>query len=84
LPACSGCGNTLNRELLQGSPHLWGDAGQLDVLHWHVFANTALPPPEDACPPGEERLLSDQRRLLVGERSVVILVGRETIRRGEA
>jgi isoamylase len=45
-------------------------------LRWHGFANTALPPPEDARPPGTEVPLHDQHRLLVGERSVVILVGR--------
>jgi glycogen operon protein len=42
---------------------------------WHVFANTALAPPEDARPPGTEPPLPG-RHLLVGPRSVVILVGR--------
>jgi isoamylase len=43
---------------------------------WHTFANTALPPPEDAWPAGLEPVLTDQRRILVGDRSVVVLVGR--------
>lgn len=43
---------------------------------WHVFANTAVASPQDVWPVGNEPPLSDQRKLLVGERSVVILVGR--------
>jgi glycogen operon protein len=45
-------------------------------LRWHVFANTALPHPDDAATPGEEAALADQRQILLGERSVFILVGR--------
>ena len=45
-------------------------------MQWHVFANTGAPPPEDIWEPGNEPLLSDQHGLLVGDRSVVILVGK--------
>ena len=45
-------------------------------LQWHVFANTAMPPPEDIWPLGSEPRLTEQRQLLVGERSVVILIGK--------
>jgi len=44
--------------------------------HWHLFANTSMPEPEDIAEPGEEWLLEDQDSLLVGGRSVVVLVGR--------
>ena len=47
-----------------------------DGSSWHVFANTALPPPEDVRAVGTEPVLPDQHQLLVGARSVVILVGR--------
>jgi glycogen operon protein len=45
-------------------------------LKWHVFANTAAPPPEDSWEPGAEPLLENQHSFPVGERSVVILVGK--------
>jgi isoamylase len=45
-------------------------------LSWHVFANTSVPPPGDACEPGSEPLVEDQRVFLMGGRSVAILVGR--------
>lgn len=41
---------------------------------WYVFANTAMPPPEDVWEPGQEPLLADQENLLVGGRSIMILV----------
>ena len=44
--------------------------------HWYVFANTALATPEDIREPGKEPILPDQSNLLIGDRSVVILVGR--------
>lgn len=47
-----------------------------DGFRWHVFANTAMQPPEDAWPPGLEPVLREQEHLLVGPRSVVILVGK--------
>ena len=43
---------------------------------WHVSANTGAATPEDAWTPGQEPVLENQSGLLVGERSVVILVGR--------
>jgi glycogen operon protein len=46
------------------------------VGDWHVFANTAMAPPEDVWAPGTEPRLANQDRLLVGDRSVVILLAR--------
>jgi glycogen operon protein len=43
---------------------------------WHVFANTGKLPPEDVWPVGDEPPLADQRHALLGDRSVVILVGK--------
>jgi glycogen operon protein len=51
-------------------PHL--PAGR----HWHVFANTSMPSPEDVHEPGQEPCLGEQGSFLVGERSVVVLVAR--------
>jgi isoamylase len=45
-------------------------------MHWHVFANTIMTPPEDIWEPGCEPLLSDQQQFLVEPRSVVVLVGK--------
>ncbi|NEP89544.1 MAG: glycogen debranching protein GlgX [Okeania sp. SIO2C2] len=45
-------------------------------MQWHVFANTACPSPEDAWEPGTEPVLENQQGLLVGDRSVVILIGK--------
>ncbi|MBD3883471.1 glycogen debranching protein GlgX [Phormidium tenue FACHB-886] len=51
---------------------------KLPIDHrWHIFANTALTPPQDIWEPGKEPLLKDQSKILMGDRSVVILVGRE-------
>jgi isoamylase len=43
---------------------------------WRVFANTAMPSPQDVFEPGNELVLEDQHSILVGPRSVVVLVGR--------
>jgi glycogen operon protein len=43
---------------------------------WHTFANTSMPSPHEIVSPGQEQALGEQRHFLVGERSVVILVGR--------
>ncbi len=43
---------------------------------WYLFANTSVSAPDDAWPPGSEPILDDQHGLLVGDRSVVVLVGR--------
>ncbi len=44
-------------------------------LAWHVFVNTCLAP-NDAAEPGQEPLLENQQGILVGDRSLVILVGK--------
>ena len=45
-------------------------------MHWHVFANTGCNPPHDCYQPGTEPLLTNQSGILLGDRSVVILVGK--------
>jgi glycogen operon protein len=45
-------------------------------MKWHVFANTGLNSSATTCEPGTEPVLEDQTGMLLGERSVVILVGR--------
>ncbi len=55
----------------------WFDLPALPAgRQWRVFANTAVESPQDIFWPGEEPLLENQAGLLIGERSVVILVGR--------
>jgi isoamylase len=44
--------------------------------NWHIFANTCVPAPQDAWENGHEPVLENQNGILVGDRSVVILVGR--------
>jgi glycogen operon protein len=43
---------------------------------WHVAANTGVDSSEDSWTPGSEPALSDQGNILLGNRSVIILVGR--------
>ncbi len=43
---------------------------------WYVAVNTGVASPDDIHPRGSEPLLGDQSRLLLGNRSVVVLVGR--------
>ena len=45
-------------------------------MQWHVAANTGAPSPDDIWEPGHEPLLPDQGGLLVGDRSMVVLVGK--------
>ncbi len=45
-------------------------------LNWHIFANTGVASPDDIHPPGDEPLLENPQGLLVGDRSVVVLVGK--------
>jgi glycogen operon protein len=45
-------------------------------MQWHLFANTGVPAGEDSYQPGSEPLLENQRSILIGDRSVVILVGK--------
>jgi len=50
--------------------------GLPEGMQWHAAANTGAPPPEDIWQPGTEPLLENQAGLLVGDRSVVVLVGK--------
>ncbi|MBE2267126.1 MAG: glycogen debranching enzyme, partial [Anaerolinea sp.] len=43
---------------------------------WHVAVNTSMPSGQDIWQPGSEPLLGDQTSVWVGNRSVVVLVGR--------
>jgi glycogen operon protein len=45
-------------------------------INWHIFANTGVASGEDIWQPGSEPLLDNQTGMLLGERSVVILVGK--------
>ena len=47
-----------------------------DGKRWHVFVNTSMPSPQDSFAPGEEAPLSDSSKFVMGERSVVVLVGK--------
>jgi glycogen operon protein len=56
---------------------LWFELPRLPLgMHWHIFANTACLPPEDSWELGTETVIENQTRFLVGDRSVVILVGK--------
>ncbi|WP_009631313.1 glycogen debranching protein GlgX [Synechocystis sp. PCC 7509] len=50
--------------------------GLPDSMQWHVFANTGSNPGEDSWIPGTEPRLDNQSGLLLGDRTVVILVGK--------
>jgi isoamylase len=43
---------------------------------WHIFANTGANPSEASWEPGTEPVLDNQQGILLGDRSVVILVGK--------
>jgi len=45
-------------------------------LQWHLFANTGMDSPDDIYTPGNELVLPNQWDFLVGDRSVVVLVGK--------
>ncbi|MEM9926071.1 MAG: glycogen debranching protein GlgX [Cyanobacteria bacterium P01_D01_bin.50] len=45
-------------------------------IHWHVFVNTGVTPPEDSWEPGCEPKIENQQEIIVGSRSLVILVGK--------
>jgi isoamylase len=56
---------------------LWFEIpGLPNGMQWHVFANTGANPPEDSWEVGSEPVLGNQHGLLLGDRSVVILVGK--------
>ncbi len=50
--------------------------GLPDGKHWHVVANTSVTTPEDVWENGHEPLLENQSGFLIGDRSVVILIGK--------
>ncbi len=56
--------------------HWFEIPGLPNDLQWHVFANTGCNPPNDCYEPGTEPLLTNQSSMLLGDRSVVILVGK--------
>ena len=43
---------------------------------WYVFVDTRRESPEDIWEPGHEPVLTNQSSILVGDRAMVILVGR--------
>lgn len=43
---------------------------------WHIAINTSMPAGQDIWTPGQEPLLGDQSHVWVGNRSVIVLVGR--------
>ncbi len=45
-------------------------------MQWYVFANTGAKAPEDSWIPGTEPRLDNQQGIFLGDRSVVILVGK--------
>lgn len=45
-------------------------------LKWHLFANTGMDSPDDIFTPNGELYLDNQYNFIVGDRSVVILVGK--------
>lgn len=47
-----------------------------DEMQWRVAVNTYIESPHDSFSPGREPILKDQDMLDVGDRSVVVLVGR--------
>ena len=48
-----------------------------DGYSWHIFSNTGMESPNDICEPGKEVRLHNQNEVLVGERSIIILVGKK-------
>ncbi|MGK7903923.1 MAG: glycogen debranching protein GlgX [Hormoscilla sp.] len=54
--------------------HWFDIPGLGDGMQWHVFANTG--DPQGSWQPGTEPVLSEQHGILLGDRSVVILVGK--------
>ena len=57
-------------------PHWFEIPGLPEGVMWHAFANTGVASPEDSFEPGSEPVLENQSGLFMGERSVVILVGK--------
>jgi glycogen operon protein len=57
-------------------PHLFKLPRLPDRMQWQLFVNTAVTPPYDSYEPGRELPLPNPFSLVLGDRSVVILVGR--------
>ena len=56
---------------------LWFEIPGLPMgMNWHIFANTGATTPHDSWEPGTEPVLENQSGLLLGDRSLVILVGK--------
>ena len=56
--------------------HWFETPGLSTGMQWYVFANTGASPKEASWEPGSEPLLENQAGLLLGDRSVIILVGK--------
>jgi isoamylase len=56
--------------------HWFEIPGLRNGMQWYVFVNTGANPQEDSWESGTEPVLEDQYGLFVGERSVVILIGK--------
>ena len=54
----------------------WFELPGLPNMQWYVFANTGANPGESSWIPGTEPRLDNQSGLLLGDRTVVILVGK--------
>ncbi len=57
-------------------PHWFEIPGLPEGMMWHAFANTGVASPEDSFKPGSEPVLENQSGLFMGDRSIVILVGK--------
>jgi glycogen operon protein len=64
------CLNMSNETLLQQLPHL------TKPNHWHLFANTGMPSPEDIWPNGSEILIKDPSAFIVGPHSSCVLISK--------
>jgi glycogen operon protein len=59
------------------SDALWFNIPQLPAgMQWHLSVNTSMPSPQDIWALGDEPVLEEQQNILLGNHSVVILVGR--------
>ena len=56
--------------------HWFEIPGLSEGKKWHVFANSGATSPQDIWEVGNEPILEDQQQILVGQRSVVILIGK--------
>jgi glycogen operon protein len=49
-------------------------------FYWYQFANTALKYPYDIADEGKEKLLKNQMKICVKERSIIILIGKKSLK----